>query len=96
MIERLSLSRDLVDEVERRAVAEGMPPAEVASHLVRLALPKLVADIVGTESVSDVTSEQNDAPGVARGVCSTSPKIVAYASIAPRRPSGRPRRDGIA
>jgi hypothetical protein len=32
-----------------------------------------------------------NAPGHARGVFPTSPKIVAHASIAPRRPSGRRR-----
>jgi hypothetical protein len=47
MIERLSLRRDLVDEVERRAAAEGVEPEVVASRLVAEELPRLVADLLG-------------------------------------------------
>jgi hypothetical protein len=42
-------------------------------------------------------SENDETPGAhSRGSGLTSPKIVAPASIAPRRPSGKPRGDAAA
>jgi hypothetical protein len=54
VIERILLPTDLVAEIERRAIAEGLEPAELASRLIVEELPRLVADLlVPRENVAD-------------------------------------------
>ena len=84
----------LQDEAFRRRQS----PSQLLEQLLKEELPKLAADRVHRQLAKvrllRSVPENDETPGAqSRGSCSTSPQIFASASIAPRRPSGKPRGD---
>jgi hypothetical protein len=84
---------DVLDALLTEAHQLARDPGDLLAGKLCGVLPEMLA-----EAVRDLLSSENDeTPGAdSRGSGSTSPKIVAPASIAPRRPSGKPRGDASA
>ena len=84
---------DVLEALLTEARQLARDPGDLLAEKLRCALPEALA-----EAARELLSSGNDeTPGAdSRGSGSTSPKIVAPASIAPRRPSGKPRGDASA
>ncbi len=84
---------DILDTLLTDAHQLARDPGDLLAEKLRGVLPDMLA-----EAARELLFSGNDeTPGAhSRGSGSTSPKIVAHASIALRRPSGKPRGDASA
>lgn len=95
------VSPPVLECLQDEALRRRQSPSQLLEQVLKEELPKLAAERVHRQlsharSLHSV-SENDETPGAhSRGSGSTSPKIVAPASIAPGRPSGKPRGDACA
>ena len=87
------VDEDVLDALLTEARQLARNPADLLAEKLCGGLPDALA-----EAARELLFSENDeTPGAhSRGSGLTSPKIVAPASIAPRRPSGKPRGDAAA
>lgn len=102
MLTRLGIPGELLAELERRSEMTGEPVELVAQRLLASVLPEALAEaardafrhLAVAEKQSTVTVNDGSLRTRSQASGSTRLKIVAHASIAPRRPNRDARSDG--
>ncbi len=94
---RLGIPGELLAELERRSELTGEPVELVAQRLIARVIPEALAE-AAKDAFGHLAAAETQTDGSLRTYSqasgSTRPKIVAHASIAPRRPNRDARSDG--
>jgi hypothetical protein len=90
------LSPPVLECLQDEALCRRQSPSQLLEQVLTDELPRLAAERIHRQLAKAPSlrslPENDETPGAdSRGSGSTSPKIVASANIAPRRPSGKPR-----